>query len=36
MLKCSLVYNHRVSRSVKIIIDEFVRPFEISRKTFKI
>lgn len=36
MLKCSLAYNHRVSRSVKTIIDEFVRPFEISRKTFKI
>lgn len=36
MLKYSLVYNHRVSRSVKTIIDEFVRPFEISRKTFKI
>lgn len=36
MLKCSLVYNHRVSHSVKIIIDEFVRPFEISKKTFKI
>ena len=36
MLKGGLVYNHRVSRSVKTVIVEFVRPFEISRKTFKI
>lgn len=36
MLRCSLVYNHRVSRLVKAAMDEFVRPFKISRKTFKI
>lgn len=36
MLKGSLVYNHRVSCSVKTVTDEFVRHFEITRKTFKI
>lgn len=36
MLKGSLVYNHRVSCPVKTVIVEFVRPFEITRKTFKI
>lgn len=36
MLKCSLIYNHRVSRLVKTVTDEFVRHFEITRKTFKI
>ena len=36
MLKCSLIYNHRVSCLVKTVTDEFVRHFEITRKTFKI
>lgn len=36
MLKCSLVYNHRVSRLIKTVMNEFVRPFKIIRKTFKI
>ena len=36
MLKCSLIYNHRVSCLVKTVTDEFVRHFEITRKNFKI